>query len=578
MSLGFALDVTTRGLLSTANRIQVTSGNITNADKPGYTRKEARDTFTTTNGGSIPVRATIVGAADRFLSKTVINDQNLMGLRDTISQYLDLYAKQLGNTGGSKTMPGYLNDMYSALQQLSTSPETLANKTEFVSLASNLSASLRSLSVDIQSQRTEVDKKIGETVTQINDSLRTLEELNRKIQNGQLNSAALAEYEDQRLFELQKLSKEMDIQYFFAADNTVQVYTGAGQPLLLSSARLLSYDITTVVNGSVQYPLGFSPITLNGLDITTQIQGGSLAGLVDLRDNIFVSEQAKLDEFAVTLQRETNLVLNNGASRPPRPTLTGSLDGLTAATAFSGTGIVRIAVTDNNGVVNNFQDVNIGALGTVGAVITALNAIPNINASLNGNGELVIASTLANTGVSINNMTSNVTPANVGFQSYFGLNDLFIGTSAEDINIAQYLQQSSTYLAVGSLSNSATLAAGDSAVALGDGSIALALSNRLDASVSFAAAGNFSAQSNSLKSYIEAFVADAANTARIAENEANTAELTFRETSDLLQNKTGVNIDEETARLLELQNKYQASARLIQTIRELFQTLIDAVR
>ncbi len=578
MSLGFALDVTTRGLLSTANRIQVTSGNITNADKPGYTRKEARDTFTTTNGGSIPVRATIVGAADRFISKTVINDQNLMGMRDVISQYLDLYAKQLGNTGGSQTMPGYLNDMFGALQQLATSPETLANKTEFVSLASNLSASLRALSIDIQSQRTEVDKRIGESVTQINDSLRTLEELNRKIQNGQINSSALAEYEDQRLFELQKLSKEMDIQYFFAADNTVQVFTGGGQPLLLSSARTLSYNVTTLVNGSVQYPLGFSPITLNGIDITTQLQGGALAGLVDLRDNVFVSEQAKLDEFAVTLQRETNLVLNNGASRPPRPTLTGSLDGLTAGTAFSGTGIVRVAITDNNGVVNNFQDVNIGALGTVGDVITALNGIPNINASLNGNGELVIASTLANTGVSINNMTSNVTPGNVGFQSYFGLNDLFIGTSAEDINIAQYLQQSSTYLAVGSLSNSATLAAGDSAVALGDGSVALALANRLDASVSFAAAGNFSAQSNSLKSYIEAFVADAANTARIAENEANTAELTFRETSDLLQNKTGVNIDEETARLLELQNKYQASARLIQTIRELFQTLIDAVR
>ena len=39
----------------------------------------------------------------------------------------------------------------------------------------------------------------------------------------------------------------------------------------------------------------------------------------------------------------------------------------------------------------------------------------------------------------------------------------------------------------------------------------------------------------------------------------------------------GVNLDEEAARLLEFQQAYQASARILQTAKELFQSLIEVV-
>ena len=39
----------------------------------------------------------------------------------------------------------------------------------------------------------------------------------------------------------------------------------------------------------------------------------------------------------------------------------------------------------------------------------------------------------------------------------------------------------------------------------------------------------------------------------------------------------GVNLDEEAANLMEFQKAYQASARILQTARELFQTLIEVV-
>ena len=39
----------------------------------------------------------------------------------------------------------------------------------------------------------------------------------------------------------------------------------------------------------------------------------------------------------------------------------------------------------------------------------------------------------------------------------------------------------------------------------------------------------------------------------------------------------GVNLDEEAAHLLEFQQAYQASARILQTAKEMFQSLIDVV-
>lgn len=49
-------------------------------------------------------------------------------------------------------------------------------------------------------------------------------------------------------------------------------------------------------------------------------------------------------------------------------------------------------------------------------------------------------------------------------------------------------------------------------------------------------------------------------------------------TSEALSNKTGVNIDEELARLLDLEQSYAASAKLLQTANEMLATLMATIR
>jgi flagellar hook-associated protein 1 FlgK len=57
------------------------------------------------------------------------------------------------------------------------------------------------------------------------------------------------------------------------------------------------------------------------------------------------------------------------------------------------------------------------------------------------------------------------------------------------------------------------------------------------------------------------------------------AQLQTLESIDLrLQDEYGVNVDEEMARLIELQNAYAANSRVISTVQELLNRLMEAVR
>ncbi len=572
MSLGFALDTTLRGLMSTSSRISLVSQNITNANKPGYTRKEATENYVTTNVGTVPVRTNVVGSTDRYLTLGVVGDIGEKGYSEALTELLDYYAAQLGTTDGSTTMSGYLNSMYGAFQQLAASPETQANQTEVVQIAANLADSIRNLSEDVQELRLQAEMKIADQVTSVNSMLDQIYSINSKIIPGETNNAQIAEFEDQRMLALEQLAEIMDIQYYFTSQNQLQIFTSAGMPLLQSEPKHLSYEATTQVNAQST----FQPITLNGVDITSSLRQGSLAGNIALRDTIFPEEQAKLDEFATVLKDQMNALLNKGSSLPPLTSLTGTLRGLTPATALSATGTFRVAVANNSGILQNYADINLAGITTVGDLLTALNAIPNVSASLDVNGSLTVSSTLAGSGIALNEMNSSVGPDAKGASFYFGLQDMFTGDEAAFLGVNSSLRNSPNSLATGALS-SGVIAPGDAVLNRGDGSTSLSMAQVLKENVPFDAAGNFSAQNSTLSRYMEAIIANGATRASLAKTQYETSNAIYSESKEALNNKTGINIDEETAKMLELQNHYEASARMISTIRDMYQALLNAV-
>ena len=578
MSLTTALSLSTASLLLTESQISTVSSNITNADKAGYTRKTYESDYVTTGENTSPAGGTTVTAVyDTYLYNAMLEDLTDSGYYDVIATYLNNYADSLGSTDEDSTLASALSDLESSFALLAQTPEDSALKAQVVQDAQMLAYEIRNLSETVQDLRTQADNEIETVVADANQILETLENLNEKITRAEAMSQSTADLEDERRSALEELSAILPIDYFIDANNQLKVYT-SGQALLNGRAYELSYTGSNSVNASLSYPAHLSGITVNGNDITDTITGGTLGGLLELRDETLPAEQDKLDALATVLIEQTNALLNTGTSLPARETIIGDTIGFSAADGFTATGSIGIAMVDGNGVVTSSATIDLSAQSNVQDVLDAINGAfgGDITASLDADGKVQLVSTVSGEGIAIDQLDSAVDPDGKSFSAYFGLNNLFSGEGAADIDVSDYLQDSSDYLATATFDSTALV--GETGVFVGDGSLAEALGDVFSADVSFVAAGDFSAQTNSLADYATKIMSSLAVDAANSEENAESALALYTQTSDSLVNLSGVNIDEEMARLVELESHYEAAATVLSVVQDLFEDLISAVR
>ena len=581
MSLSYALYSSLAGIRDTETRISVISSNVTNADRAGYTRKQYDAQYVTTSNTVIPVSGTVSTAIlNPFLEASLIEDSSAAAHDNVLADYVSSLAQRLGSISSGNTLSGTIDSLKESLAELAITPEDDALRAQIVNNAQAVAFQLNDLSNSTQGLRSQADQEIDAVVDEINESIETLFQLNKQIALAQTRNDSTADLEDERRVELQKLSENIEVDYFYDNNNQLRVYISGGRPLLDFQPRTLSYTPSSIMNSAVAYPGGISAIDLGGNDITNEIGSGRLAGLIDLRDNILPQEQEKLSEYANTLMQEVNSLHNEGSAYPGRPSYIGDTIGFGAGTAFTATGDLRIAVVDSSGVVQSFNDFDLSTYATVGALITDINAVlgADLTASLDPNGALQIVADNTGENVAFNQMDSSVGPDGLNFGHFFGMNNIFHGLSgAEDIQVSEYLKTNPEYLSASRLEGGA-IALGDVVVNVGDGSLALELNNLFDAGVTFAAAGSFAAQTETLSNYSSNIISSIAKRADTLTQRADVTAFLFGETQQSFQNQTGVNVDEEMANLVDLEAKYKAGATMISVIQELFEQLIASVR
>src|SRR5207237_7719160 len=81
---------------------------------------------------------------------------------------------------------------------------------------------------------------------------------------------------------------------------------------------------------------------------------------------------------------------------------------VSSSTALAASGTVRIAVADQSGNLVSYKDLDLSSYATVGDLVTALNGISGVSASLDSSGYLSISATSSSNGIAINDMTSSV--------------------------------------------------------------------------------------------------------------------------------------------------------------------------
>lgn len=196
--------------------------------------------------------------------------------------------------------------------------------------------------------------------------------------------------------------------------------------------------------------------------------------------------------------------------------------------------------------------------------------------SLDAQGELSFQGTPpTNAGVSV--LTDN-TQRGVGGPSMsqlFGLGALERASRASRFQVAPALDADPTKLAFGKLD--LTVAAGQPLIRPGDGRGALALAQAGDVATGFQAAGSLGDVTMTVSRYASEFGGSIGRKAAAAETRKESAAAVLTEATARRQAVEGVNLDEELVNMTTYQQAFNASARLIQAARELYDVLIGMV-
>jgi flagellar hook-associated protein 1 FlgK len=190
-----------------------------------------------------------------------------------------------------------ISNFFNSLQQLSPNPSDLTLRQGVLTAADTLATDFNTAAQNLQTQRANVDQNVVQTVTEVNSLTSQIASVDQQISNLQSINQAPGALVDQQNNLIQQLSALVDVQVIPTGQG-ITVATANGTTLVSGSQ---STALTTQVGSN-----GMHDIMAGAQDITSSLTGGSLAGLIQIRDQEISSIGTSLDQLASGLATALN--------------------------------------------------------------------------------------------------------------------------------------------------------------------------------------------------------------------------------------------------------------------------------
>jgi len=295
------LSVALSGLSVSQQEMETTSNNVANANTPGYTREVAE----TTPGDPIEIGSLNVGTGVVLQRIESLRDSMLQiqinqatqqngALNASLTQLQQIQTQFASSTSG---IGADISNFFNSLQQLSPDPSSLTLRQAVLTAAGNLATDFNSSASALQTQQGNIDQNVVQTVTQVNSLTSQIASVDQQISDVKSINQDPGTLVDQQNNLIQQLSGLIDVQVI-PTDQGITLATSSG---------------TTLVSGSTSYALstgagsgGVQQVFSGEQDITSSLTGGSLAGLIQVRDQEIPSISASLDQLAGGLASSLN--------------------------------------------------------------------------------------------------------------------------------------------------------------------------------------------------------------------------------------------------------------------------------
>lgn len=259
--------------------------------------------------------------------------------------------------------------------------------------------------------------------------------------------------------------------------------------------------------------------------------------------------------------------------------------------SFPASGNTGLAATDTHGFVAGGQiqlrlrgaDGSILADGTyivagaqISDIVSGLNSALAGQAivSLNSSGALVLT---APSGSRLEVARDETVRGSTGrsISQMFSIGSQAVADRARTLSLAPGVSGNPSRLALAQVDISATTAVGAVVLGRSDNRAAQALASIGDRVMAWPSAGGIAAASNSLSGFVAAVTADSARRAKDAELEKGRSTDIEAEVNQRREAEEGVNLDEELSAMIVYQQAYNAAARIMTTVQDMFDTLLS---
>jgi flagellar hook-associated protein 1 FlgK len=324
MSITSVLNVAKNALSASQMAVQVTSNNIANVDTKGYARQEAvmeeRIPSITEGlliGNGVRV-SSVIRYYDKYLDQQVARKNTELSEQNVYKNYFGRIESLLNEDNNHLTQT--ITDFFNGWQDLSTDPQSVPNRMGLVSKGQNLTRTINSIYNELKSLQTEQNNNVKMGISDINRITASIASLNGKILEGSSGSSEANDYLSQRTELLKELSGEIGITALEDSYGRITILTASGKPLIDGTQ---SWNLVAINDPTTGFSrVGWKDSSKDVYDITDNLGGGNLQGLITMRDEKINDFIDNMDTLAQTLITEVNNVhmagytLNHSSANP----------------------------------------------------------------------------------------------------------------------------------------------------------------------------------------------------------------------------------------------------------------------
>ena len=567
----FGLDIGSSALRTAQQLLDTAAHNVANANTAGYSRQRVTlvasppYTYPAFNRSGLPGQVgtgvsvtAITRVRDTFLDLQLQSQTALQTEWDTRQQELSK-VESIFPEPSTSALGSVISKYWSAWQDVAADPTSNAARTAMAEQASSLAMEINRDSTQLGMVATGIDSQVSQQIISVNDIAKQIASLNGQIQRVTVTGDHANDLLDQREQLLEKLSAIMPTDIVSQPDGSISVLVG-GTDLV---SNVWSRQLVPQLDASGHV----TPTWAGGAAV--DLQTGQMKALIQVRDGDVANYRTQLDSLAKGIADATNALHERGVDAYGNA-------GQALFTYHAGdaaqTLAVNPAITADPGLVAAAASPNSAGDGSVAGLIADLSNARSYSAGVSGTNLVGAMNLTTNTTARLMTIATATAVAQTYTFTGSGSSLTLTGAdgSTQTINVADMSTGGTQTLDFDQLGIKLVIATTSAPKAGAD----LVTDMTTAGQNSIVAASLYSPAQTTTDLY-GSLVGKIGTASAQASEMLKNQQLVVNQLTTRVQEVSGVSLDEEATDMIRFQHAYQAAARVITTMDEMLNTLIN---